>query len=86
MTSESSSEQTLRRIIDHERERAVQAKIELLTAHQKYETLMEQTRVISNAFTELLAIIEHHQIEVTGEILSPQTYSLIMNLRMRLND
>ena len=86
MSSESSSEQTLRRIIDHERERAVQAKIELVTATQKYETLMEQTRVISNAFTELLAIIEHHQIEVTGEILSPQTYSLIMNLRMRLDD
>jgi hypothetical protein len=35
---------------------------------------------------ELLAIMEHHQIEVTAEILSPMTYSLIMNLRMRLDD
>lgn len=86
MSSESSSEQTLRRIIDHERERAVQAKIDLVTAHQKYETLIQQTQVISNAFTELLAIIEHHGIEVTAEILSPMTYSLIMNLRMRLDD
>lgn len=85
MSSESSSEQTLRRIIDHERERAVQAKVELVESQRRYDTLLQQTQVISNAFTELLAIIEHHQIEVTGEILSPMTYSLIMNLRMRLD-
>ena len=86
MSSESSSEQTLRRIIDHERERAVQAKVELVESQRRYDALLHNTQIITNAFTELLAIIEHHQIEVTGEILSPMTYSLIMNLRMRLDD
>lgn len=76
----------LNRIIDHERERAVNAKLDQLEAVRKYETLLKQTELVSNAFMELLAILEHYQIEVTAEILSPLTYSLIMNLRLRLND
>lgn len=83
--TESSAEQTLRRIIDHERERAIQARIEVEAWKQKHETLLKQTELVSNAFMELLAILEHYEIEVTGEILSPLTYSLIMNLRMRLD-
>lgn len=76
----------LNRIIDHERERAVNAKLDQLEAVRKYETLLKQTELVSNAFMELLAILEHYQIEVTAEILSPLTYSLIMNLRLRLDD
>ena len=83
--TESSAEQTLRRIIDHERERAIQARIDVEAWKTKHETLLKQTELVSNAFMELLAILEHYEIEVTGEILSPLTYSLIMNLRMRLD-
>jgi len=84
--TESNVEQTLRRIIDHERERAIQARLEVEAWKTKHETLLKQTELVSNAFMELLAIMEHHRIEVTAEILSPLTYSLIMNLRMRLDD
>lgn len=76
----------LNRIIDHERERAVNAKLDQLEAVRKYDTLLKQTELVSNAFMELLRIMEHYQIEVTAEILSPMTYSLIMNLRMRLDE
>jgi hypothetical protein len=84
VTSDSNVEHTLHRIIDHERERAIHARIELEELRNRMEELGKQTALISNAFLELLAILEHHQIEVTGEILSPMTYAIIMNLRMRL--
>lgn len=84
MSSESNVENTLHRIIDHERERAIHARIELEQLRNRMEDLGKQTALISNAFLELLAILEHHGIEVTGEILSPTTYAIIMNLRMRL--
>lgn len=86
VSSETNSEQTLRRIIDHERERAIQARVQCNELQHKHDTLMAQTQLVSNAFMELLLILEHHNIEVTAEILSPMTYSLIMNLRMRLDD
>lgn len=82
--SESQVEQTLRRIIDHERERAFQARLELERIQNKHHDLQKQTAMISNGFLELLAILEHHKIEVTAEILSPTTYAIIMELRMRL--
>lgn len=83
--SESQIEQTLKRIIDHERERAFQSRLELNRLQTKHEELQRQTGMVSNAFLELLAILEHHEIEVTAEILSPMTYALIMELRMRLD-
>lgn len=82
--SESQVEQTLRRIIDHERERAFQARLDMERIRAKHSELQKQTGLISQAFLELLAILEHHQIEVTAEILSPSTYAIIMELRMRL--
>lgn len=73
----------LQRIIDHERERAIQAKMEVHELKNRMVEAERQHLMICEGFVELLRIIEHHGIEVTGEILSPMTYSIIMNWRMK---
>lgn len=76
----------LHRIIEHERERAIQAKFEVKNLEQRLAESNRQHLMLCEAFIELLRIIEHRGIEVTSEILSPTTYAIIMNWRLKQDE
>jgi len=79
----SDSDHTLRRLVHYERAQKehFQATVEKYKA--QLAELAAHYSVVTAAFLELEAIIEHAGISLNNEILTKPTWTLIMELRLR---